>query len=79
MDVAWLAQFAASEWLEPIDNYVKMSNLPLDAFFPKVITLADKYYVSVPSLIKCQNTTPNSIKFGINLDWFYLIYKTVNN
>ena len=43
MDVAWLGQFAASDWLEPLDTYVKEKDIELDSFFTKVINLADKY------------------------------------
>ena len=43
MDVAWIAQFAASGWLEPLDSYVKEDNLNLEVFFSKVVNLADKY------------------------------------
>lgn len=43
MDVAWIAQFSASGWLEEIDEYVKKGNLNLDVFFSKVLNLADKY------------------------------------
>ena len=43
MDVAWLAQFAASGWLEPFDSYVKSNQLNQDVFFEKVLNLVDKY------------------------------------
>jgi multiple sugar transport system substrate-binding protein len=43
MDIAWLAQFAASDWLEPLDSYVKSSRLNLDVFFEKALNLVDKY------------------------------------
>ncbi len=43
MDVAWLAQFAASGWLEPLDSYVKSNQLNLDGFFEKALNLVDKY------------------------------------
>ena len=43
MDVAWLAQFAASDWLEPLDDQVRSGQLDLDVFFEKVVTLADTY------------------------------------
>jgi multiple sugar transport system substrate-binding protein len=43
MDVAWLAQFAASDWLEPLDSYVKSNRLNLDVFFEKALNLVDKY------------------------------------
>ena len=43
MDVAWLGQFAASGWLEPLDSYVKSKQLNLAAFFEKVVSLADNH------------------------------------
>jgi len=39
MDVVWIAQFAASDWLEPLDRY----NIQLEPFFSAVVNLADKY------------------------------------
>lgn len=43
MDVAWLAQFAASGWLEELDTYVQKERVDLGSFFSKVVNLADKY------------------------------------
>ena len=43
MDVAWLAQFAASGWLEPLEGYMQSSQLDSGVFFQKVVNLADKY------------------------------------
>lgn len=44
MDVAWLAQFAASRWLEPLDPYFARGDIgDRDAFFPRILTLADTY------------------------------------
>ena len=43
MDVAWVAQFGASEWLEPLDDYIKKEKINLDAFFNKVVNLVDRY------------------------------------
>lgn len=44
MDVAWLAQFAASGWLAPLDPHSGKGNcLERDAFFPRILTLADTY------------------------------------
>jgi multiple sugar transport system substrate-binding protein len=40
MDVAWIAQFAASNWLEPLDG---RSGLEEDRFFPSILRLADRY------------------------------------
>lgn len=42
MDVAWVAQFAASGWLEELDGYVQSGKTNLDVFFPKVLNLADQ-------------------------------------
>jgi multiple sugar transport system substrate-binding protein len=44
MDVAWIAQFAASRWLEPLDpTFAKGGCGDRDAFFPRILTLADTY------------------------------------
>lgn len=43
MDVAWLGQFAASDWLEPLDPHVRANDLDVDVFFEKVLDLADRY------------------------------------
>lgn len=43
MDVAWIAQFAASEWLEPLEPYMKKHNLPVESFFEPVVRQADTY------------------------------------
>jgi multiple sugar transport system substrate-binding protein len=43
MDVAWLAQFAASDWLEPLGGYMQSSQLDSGVFFQRVLNLADKY------------------------------------
>jgi len=43
MDVAWVAQFGASEWLEPLDDYIKNENMNLDVFFNRVVNLVDRY------------------------------------
>jgi multiple sugar transport system substrate-binding protein len=49
MDVAWLAQFAASGWLEPLEGYMQSGRsttadkLDSGVFFQKVVNLADKY------------------------------------
>jgi multiple sugar transport system substrate-binding protein len=37
LDDAWLAAFAAQDWLAPIDEYVDASGLALDAFVPASI------------------------------------------
>lgn len=43
IDVAWLAQFAASGWLEPLNDYVARDNLDLNAFFTRVVDMTDIY------------------------------------
>ena len=43
MDVAWLAQFAASDWLEPLDRFLSQKKIELDPFFIDVVNLADRY------------------------------------
>ncbi len=43
MDVAWIAQIAASGWLEPLDEHVRGAGMDLDAFFTRVVDLADRY------------------------------------
>lgn len=44
MDVAWLAQFAASGWLEPLDDCVESGEIEIDRFFDKVVNSTDKYH-----------------------------------
>lgn len=39
MDIAWIAQMAASNWLEPLGSY----NIDTSAFFGNIIRLADTY------------------------------------
>ncbi len=43
MDVAWLAQIAASGWLTPLGPYVKKDNFDTSAFFLNILNLADIY------------------------------------
>lgn len=43
MDVVWIGQFVASDWLEPLDNYISMDRFSLEPFFARVIDFADKY------------------------------------
>ncbi len=42
MDVAWLGQFIASGWLQPLDPYVQKDHYDLSVFFQSVLNLADK-------------------------------------
>ena len=41
MDVAWLAQFAASGWLEPLGPYLKPPCPTREDFFSRILRLAD--------------------------------------
>ncbi|MBK5094497.1 MAG: ABC transporter substrate-binding protein [Deltaproteobacteria bacterium] len=44
MDVAWLAQFAASRWLTPLGPYLAKGGCgDRNAFFPHILALADTY------------------------------------
>ena len=43
MDIAWIVQFAASEWLEPLDNYMYEDKINKYEFFEKIINLSDTY------------------------------------
>jgi multiple sugar transport system substrate-binding protein len=44
MDVAWLAQFAASGWLAPLDPYLGRAEVSgRDAFFPRIVELVDTW------------------------------------
>ncbi len=44
MDVAWLAQFAASRWLSPLDSHFAAGGCgDRNAFFPPVMELVDTY------------------------------------
>ncbi len=51
MDVAWLAQFAASGWLEPLDPFLgKEGCAGREAFFPRMIDAVDTYDGRVAAL-----------------------------
>ena len=43
MDVAWIAQFAASGWLERLDHFCTEDRMDCQVFFEKVIHLADRF------------------------------------
>ena len=44
MDVAWIAQFAASGWLAPLDDLAGAGGCaPRDRFFPRILDLADTW------------------------------------
>jgi len=50
MDVIWISQFSASEWLEPLDRYLKNSPLALKLFFEKVVKNIDTYKGKIVAL-----------------------------
>jgi multiple sugar transport system substrate-binding protein len=50
MDVGWQAQFAASDWLEPLDNYVEKGLLQVEPFFKRVVDEADRYHGALIAL-----------------------------
>lgn len=50
MDVAWVGQFAMSDWLEPLDNYIEKDRLDPEVFFSKVVNLVDRYKGSLIAL-----------------------------
>jgi multiple sugar transport system substrate-binding protein len=43
MDVAWVGQFAASNWLAPLDDFISKDNYDLSVFFKKTLDFADSY------------------------------------
>jgi multiple sugar transport system substrate-binding protein len=43
MDVIWVAQFAASDWLLPIDSYIGKNRFDLNSFFTEIIQQVDIY------------------------------------
>ena len=43
MDIIWIGQFAASDWLEPLDTFIEGDGFDLTPFFGDIIDLADKY------------------------------------
>lgn len=54
MDVVWIAQFAASGWLDPLEERARRDNLDLNAFFPGIIERVDLYggrLIALPVLI----------------------------
>ena len=52
MDIAWISQFRDSNWLEPMEDYIKDSNLDTKFFFSSVIEQTEKL-VSLPVYIDC--------------------------
>jgi multiple sugar transport system substrate-binding protein len=43
MDIIWIAQFAASGWLENLDTYVREDRFDLSPFFPGMLEFADRF------------------------------------
>ena len=43
MDIIWIGQFAASGWLEPLDDRAAAGEFDLDVFFGGIIEFADRY------------------------------------
>jgi multiple sugar transport system substrate-binding protein len=43
MDIIWIGQFAASDWLEPLNTYITEDDFDLSAFFGGIIDFADRY------------------------------------
>jgi multiple sugar transport system substrate-binding protein len=43
MDVAWVAQIAASGWLVDLHGFIQADSIDLDKFYQNVIELADRY------------------------------------
>jgi multiple sugar transport system substrate-binding protein len=43
MDIIWIGQFAASEWLEPLDAFVDRDHFDLSPFFGDIIEFADRF------------------------------------
>jgi len=43
MDIAWLGQFAASGWLEPLDHCLEHGTIKTESFFEEVVLTANRY------------------------------------
>ena len=50
MDVAWLGQFAASGWLQPLDEFVQADDYHTGFFFKRVVELADRHGTNLIAL-----------------------------
>ncbi|MFP4083041.1 MAG: ABC transporter substrate-binding protein [Candidatus Aminicenantes bacterium] len=44
MDVIWVGQFVHSGWLEPLDDLIQKDRFPVDLFFPRILSLVDRYH-----------------------------------
>lgn len=56
MDVIWVGQFAASDWLQPLAHYINKDTLNVDVFFQSIIEQVDMYnkkLVALPVYIDC--------------------------
>ncbi|MCK4256415.1 ABC transporter substrate-binding protein [candidate division WOR-3 bacterium] len=56
MDVAWVAQFAASNWLLPLNNNIESDSFDIKQFFETVVCGVDVYkgeVISLPVYIDC--------------------------
>jgi multiple sugar transport system substrate-binding protein len=56
MDVIWVGQFAASDWLQPLDQYIDNDTFNIDVFFQSIIKqvdLHDKNLVALPVYVDC--------------------------
>lgn len=50
MDVVWIAQFAASEWLLPLNPYMAMGDLSTSDFFESILNQVDVYEGNIAAL-----------------------------
>lgn len=50
MDIIWIGQFAASGWLEPLDDYILRDGFDLTPFFGGIIDLADRFKARIVAL-----------------------------
>jgi len=57
MDVAWVAQFSASDWLLPLDSFIKKDKFPIEKMFQPVIDQVDKNrsgkIIALPVYLDC--------------------------
>ncbi|MCK4936647.1 MAG: ABC transporter substrate-binding protein [Elusimicrobiales bacterium] len=50
MDIAWIPQFAASNWLLPLDEYVQRDKYSLKPFWKNILDLSDTYKNNIVAL-----------------------------
>ena len=56
MDVAWVAQFSASDWLLPLGRYIQKDQFSIEHFFRPVIEQVDSYkgqLIALPVYLDC--------------------------